>query len=53
MHHCFIYEYAAAFLMIAGPASAGYVIEPLPVQGTFTPVTITDDRYVAGTIVNL
>ena len=52
MHHCFIYEYAAAFLMIAGPASAGYVIEPLPVQGTFTPVTITDDRYVAGTIVN-
>ncbi len=50
-NRCFTYPFAAALFMLTGPASAGYVIEPLSVQGSFTPVTITDDRYVAGTTV--
>ena len=47
------YEFIAIpsiILVLAGPAGASYVVQPMAVDGSFTPVTITDDGYVAGTL---
>ena len=41
---------AGVLLATTSHAAAGYLVEPIAAEGTFTPVTITDDGTVAGTL---